>query len=147
MRPKPGFQLALLVLLATLASAEADRHATLKFQVLKHHNGKPVRNASVIMHSVRKSGKQAKGGLQLKTNSEGKTYYDGIPYGKLRVQVLAEGFQTYGEDYEIDQPEMEIVVKLKRPQDQYTIYGEKPAAKPEDKPAPPEDKPEKKDPQ
>ena len=47
---------------------------------------------------------------------------EGIRYGKLRVQVVAQGFQTYGEDFEIDQPDKDFVIELKRPQEQVTIY-------------------------
>src|SRR5574337_1101385 len=108
-------------LLAPLAVAEKPQ-AHLKFVVVKEHNGKPVRNASVVLHLVDKKGKQARGGFQLKTDAEGKASFDGAPYGKLRVQVLTPGFQTFGEDFDIDQPELEFVIKLKRPQDQVTIY-------------------------
>jgi hypothetical protein len=96
--------------------------AVLNFVVLKDDNGKPVRNAGVVMHSVGKNGKQDRGGLELKTDAEGKASFDGVPYGKLRIQVLATGFQTYGEDYDINQPNMVITVKLKRPEGQYSIY-------------------------
>ena len=37
--------------------------------------------------------------------------------------MLAPGFQTYGEDYQIDKPELSITVKLKRPGGQYSSYG------------------------
>jgi hypothetical protein len=96
--------------------------AALSFVVLKDDNGKPVRNAGVVMHSVGKNNKQDKGGLELKTDAEGKASFDGVPYGKLRIQVLARGFQTFGEDYDINQPTMEITIKLKRPDSQYSIY-------------------------
>jgi hypothetical protein len=96
--------------------------STLSFVVLKDDNGKPVRNAGVVLHSVDKHGKQDRGGLELKTDAEGKASFDGVPYGKLRIQVLATGFQTYGEDYDIGQPTMVITIKLKRPEGQYSIY-------------------------
>ena len=96
--------------------------SALSFVVLKDDNGKPVRNAGVVMHSVDKHGKQDRGGIELKTDAEGKASFDGVPYGKLRIQVLATGFQTYGEDYDINQPTMVITVKLKRPQGEYSIY-------------------------
>ena len=99
--------------------------AALSFVVLKDDNGKPVRNAGVVMHSVGKNNKQDRGGLELKTDAEGKASFDGVPYGKLRVQVLARGFQTFGEDYEVNQPTMEITIKLKRPDSQYSIYEDK----------------------
>ena len=114
--------LIVLGLLAPLAAAGDKPQSHLKFLVLKEHNGKPVRNASVVLHLVNKKGKQAKGGYQLKTDADGKASFDGAPYGKLRVQVLTPGFQTFGEDYDIYQPEHEIVIKLKKPQEQLTIY-------------------------
>jgi len=42
----------------------------LSFVVLKDYNGKPVRNAGVVMHSVGKHDKQDRGGLELKTDGE-----------------------------------------------------------------------------
>jgi hypothetical protein len=116
--------------------SQNDPVALLSFVILKDDNGKPVRNAGVVMHSVGKHDKQERGGLELKTDAEGKASFDGVPYGKLRVQVLATGFQTYGEDYEINQPTMEITIKLKRPEAQYSIYGDQQNDK---KPTPPPD--------
>src|ERR1700730_4891417 len=80
----------------------------LRFVVVRDYNGKPVRNAAVVLHPVNRKGKQSRGGLELKTDAEGRTNIDGIPYGPLRVQVLAQGFQTFGEDYKIDKAEIEI---------------------------------------
>jgi Carboxypeptidase regulatory-like domain len=117
------FSKALLIWLCLVVfAAAADNSSSLAFTVLKDDNGKPVRNASVVLHRVDKDGHQSKAGVELKTDSEGKSSFDGAPYGKLRVQVLAPGFQTFGSDYEINQPQQEIVIKLKRPSGQYTIY-------------------------
>src|SRR5882724_12214712 len=132
------------------AAQEDEQYAAIAFVVLRDYNGKPVKNASVIMHPVRKDGKQKNSGLQLKTNTDGKTSFDGIPYGPLRIQVLAQGFQTFGEDYVVDKPEMEITIKLKRPQGQYSVYEDHPEQKKDDtkdeaKPA--EQKPEQKPPE
>ena len=124
--------IALGVTLSAVAQ-EDEQYAALAFVVLRDYNGKPVKNASVIMHPVRKNGKQKNSGLQLKTNTEGKTSFDGVPYGPLRVQVLAQGFQTFGEDYDVNKPEMEITIKLKRPQGQYSVYEDHPEQKKEDK--------------
>jgi hypothetical protein len=108
----------------------------LNFVVLKDDNGKPVRNAAVIMHPVSPKGKQEQGGMELKTDADGKCNYNGIPYGMLRVQVLAQGFQTYGQDFDIDKPKMGLTIKLKRPKHQFSIYDDpssntNPAAKPD----------------
>jgi len=113
----------LLLLLGTaFAQQDDDPLSKLNFVVIKDSNGKPIRNASVVLHPVGKNGKQQRGGIQLKCDAEGKASYDGVPYGKLRVQVLNPGFQTFGDDYMVDKPEMDIVIKLKRPVGQYSIY-------------------------
>jgi len=107
-----------------LARAQDDEGPTsnLRFVVVRDSDGKPVRNAEVVLHPVKRKGKQAQGEMDLETDAEGKTNVDGIPYGSLRVQVLAPHFQTFGEDYEINKPEMEITVKLKHPGGQYSVY-------------------------
>lgn len=129
--------LPVILALPGLASSQKDKDqeptAVLNFLILKEDNGKPVRNAAVIMHPVDPHGKQGRGGLELKTDGDGKTSFDGIPYGKLRVQVLASGFQTFGEDYDVNQAKMNFTVKLKRPQGQYSIYQDHPEEKKDDK--------------
>jgi len=142
-----GVLLLMGIGLGVAAAQDDEQYAAVEFLVLRDYNGKPVKNASVIMHPVKKNGKQKNSGLQLKTNTEGKTSFDGVPYGPLRIQVLAEGFQTFGEDYTVDKAEMEITIKLKRPQGQYSIYEDHPENKTEDKKneaAPPPAKPEQK---
>ena len=114
----------------------------MRFVVVKDYNGKPVRNAAVVLHPVTKKGKQSRGGLELKTDNEGRASIDGIPYGPLRIQVLAPGFQTFGEDYQIDKPEMAVTVKLKRPGEQYSIYENHGDAKKADDKKPAEPKPQ-----
>jgi len=100
---------------------DADEVSSLSFLVRKD-NGKPLINAVVVLHEVNRKGQQAKGGVELKTDLDGKASYEGVPYGKIRVQVLAKGFQTFGADYDINQPTTEISVSLKRPQAQYSVY-------------------------
>jgi hypothetical protein len=126
------------------ASDKKDKEAPLQasnvhFTVVKDDNNKPVRNASVILHPVDKGGSQSKGGFQIKTDNEGKVTYEGLPYGRLRVQVLAPQMKTFGDDYEIDKPEMEIEIRLKRPTDQFSAYDNKPAEQAPPQSAPPAD--------
>jgi len=122
--------MVLLVMLATsvpgFSQKDKDNEPTswIYFSLVKDDNGKPVRNAAVILHPVNDKGRQERGGLELKSSPEGKCDLDGIPYGTLRVQVLAHGFQTYGEDFEISKPKTEITIKLKRPQGQFSIYDD-----------------------
>jgi hypothetical protein len=114
-----------MLLPLTLAFAdkksEPQGATDVKFQVLKADNGKPVRNAAVILHPVGKDGNQSRGGEELKTDSEGNAKLT-IPYGKVRIQVIAPGFQTFGEDIDFNEPTKEVLIKLNRPGEQYSIY-------------------------
>ncbi|HEX3659922.1 MAG TPA: hypothetical protein VHU89_00725 [Acidobacteriaceae bacterium] len=103
--------------------------------VLRADNKKPVENAAVVFHPL-KDGKND-GNMELKTNEEGKVLLNLIPVGSnLRLQVIATGFQTYGQDYDLPGDSKEITVKLNLPQRQYSIYQSHPTddagqAKPE----------------
>jgi hypothetical protein len=89
--------------------------------VVRESNGKPVKNAEIVLHPVIE-GKQKDEGLELKSHEDGTAESAGIPYGKMRIQVIAQGFRTYGQDYDIDQPNMEITIKLQKPTEQFSIY-------------------------
>lgn len=95
--------------------------------VVKTQSGKPVDRASVIVRfvegrSVVKLGKSIRTTYEMRTNQEGEVKMPEIPQGKIRVQVIAKGFQTYGEIHEIDVPEKTIEVKLNPPQQQYSSH-------------------------
>ena len=115
-------RLGILVLLMTVAAVAGHKSASLQFMVIKDGDGKPVRNAEIVLHPVDKNGRQKDEGLELKTHEDGKAAVNGIPYGKLRIQVIAPGFKTYGDDYQINQPNHEITIKLQKPSEQYSIY-------------------------
>jgi len=57
--------------LPTIAFAD-DKFSHVEFIVVRGYNGKPVRNASVVLHPVNKDGKQSKNGTELKTDPDGK---------------------------------------------------------------------------
>ncbi len=95
--------------------------ATIKVTVLKADNGKPITNAAVIFHPI--EGDKDKGALELHTDDEGKALIDVIPIGDtVRLQVIANGFQTYGQDFKIDKDQMSMEVHLNRPVAEYSIY-------------------------
>ena len=103
-------------------SSHHSASATLQFTVVNEGSSKPVKNAEVILHPLDKEGRQKAEGLELKTHDDGKAEVDGVPFGKIRIQVIARGFRTYGEDYVIDQTTQGITIKLQKPTDQYSIY-------------------------
>jgi hypothetical protein len=101
--------------------------------VTRATNGRPVENAAVIFHPLVDGHND--GNMELKTNDEGKTVIDLLETGSnVRLQVIAPGFQTYGEDYKVDKDNMAIEVKLKRPAAQYSIYKNNEGAKKSDTP-------------
>jgi hypothetical protein len=86
--------------------------------VLRDSDSKPIENAAVVFHL-----EGEKGNMELKTNEDGKSIIDVLPIGStMRLQILAKGFQTYGEDFKIDKAEMSFGIRLKRPGEQYSIY-------------------------
>jgi len=113
-----------LVAFAAAASQQDDgpKVSTVNIVVVRDSNGKPVKNAEVVLHLLDKEGNAKQDGLELKTHEDGKAATDGIPYGKVRIQVIAHGFRTWGNDYEVRQPNMEITIKLQKPRGQFSIY-------------------------
>jgi hypothetical protein len=78
---------------------------------------KPVESASVYVKFVqaRVLGKDKKIEMNLKTNLSGVVHVPEIPRGKFLVQVIAPGWKTFGEYYEVDQAEQTINIELARP--------------------------------
>ena len=96
--------------------------ATIKVTVLRDTNGKPIPNAAVVFHPM--EGDRDKGALELKSDEEGNVTIDVIPIGDVvRLQIIAPGWKTYGDDYKIDSSSKEITVRMKRPSDQYSLYN------------------------
>ena len=82
--------------------------------ILRDSDSKPIERASVIFHMVGDTGN-----MELKTNEDGKAMIDVLPIGsKIRLQVIAKGFQTYGEDLDNDKASGSVGVRLKRPGEQ-----------------------------
>ena len=89
--------------------------------VVKATNGKPVESAAVVFHPIKDN--KDEGGMELKTNEDGKAILDVIPVGDtLRLQIIKTGYQTFGNDYPVTADTKEIVVHLKTPARQYSIY-------------------------
>src|SRR5580658_769993 len=100
--------------------------ARIEVTIVKDVNGKPIENAAVVFHPM--EGEKDKGNMELKTNEDGKTIIDVLPLGDtVRLQVIARGFQTFGEDYKVDKTDMAIEIRLLRPGAQYSIYKKEPA--------------------
>ena len=115
------------VVTCTLAVAALAAPMTKIDIVVKNQSGKPVDRASVIVrfvegHSIVKLGKAIRTTFELRTNQEGEAQIPSIPQGKIRIQVIAKGYQTFGEIYDITEEEKTVNIKLNPPQQQYSAH-------------------------
>ena len=117
----------IIALLAMVFPVQGDPPmARLRIEV-RSFNDKPVDRASVIVRfvegrSVAKLGRKVTTHWELRTNQEGIARIPSIPQGKVQVQVIAKGYQTFGETFQVDQEEKTIAVKLNAPQPQYSVH-------------------------
>jgi hypothetical protein len=77
----------------------------------------PIENASVYLkyveeHKLRKDKKYE---LNVKTNREGVAHVPDAPLGKVLIQIVADGWKTYGKWYDITETKAPIKVHLERP--------------------------------
>ena len=78
---------------------------------------KPVDSASVYVRFVegRKFAKDKKIEMNLKTDVSGVCHSPEIPQGKILIQVIAPGWKTFGEYYDVNEPERTINIELAHP--------------------------------
>ena len=122
--------LLFLILVVAVAASGQDKDASSKSQadasskdarltivVTGGEEKKPVDSASVYVRFVEehKHGRDKKIEMNLKTNQEGVCHVPVIPPGKFVIQVIADGWKTYGEVYDISQTEQTIKITLARP--------------------------------
>jgi len=95
--------------------------------VVKSQGGHPVDRASVVVkfvqgHSVVKLGKAIRTTFELRTNQDGEAKIPTIPQGKIQVQVIAKGYQTFGQVYDVTEDEKTLEITLNPPQQQYSAH-------------------------
>ncbi len=98
---------------------KSSEPATVKLQIhVTTKDDKPVAEASVYVRFNESGGflrhdKLAE--LDLKTNQDGTAKVPAIPQGKIMIQVIAKGWHTYGQWYDISQEAQLIEIKLEPP--------------------------------
>jgi hypothetical protein len=102
------------------AKANADstaKDSRLTIMVTAGEDKKPVDGASVYIRFIEehKHGKDKKIEMNVKTNQEGICHVPVIPPGSFLVQVIAEGWKTYGEYYDPNKIDQAIKINLTRP--------------------------------
>jgi len=114
--------LGMLVLLCALPAISGEM-TRLTVQVNSADTGKPVDRASVVIkfrHGLNVNLKKIVTNWETKTSQEGRVTIPSMPQGEVQIQIIAHDYQTYGNIYQLEQPEQTIAIKLNRPQRQYS---------------------------
>jgi hypothetical protein len=124
MRCAVGLAVVLLGLAWPLA---ADLPMTRLRIEVRNYNNKPVERASVVVRFVEgrapaKLGKKIVTQWELRTNQDGVVKVPPIPQGKILIQVIAKGYQTFGQTFDVAEEEKTIEIKLNPPQPQYSAH-------------------------
>ncbi len=117
---------ALILSIALLAPLFGADMTTLTISV-QSPGGKPVEGASVIVKFVKgrdaaKFGKKIRKEWELRTNQEGLVKIPPIPQGTILVQIIAKGYQTFGQNFDVAEEERTLDIKLNPPQPQYSAH-------------------------
>ena len=119
----PGISVIAFVLLGAfqrVVAAPVDR-MSLHVVVFDAETGHPINQARLTLQFVEPGGKKRFGlGKKIahsaKTNPQGKYKFVDIPRGTVRLIVTAERHQSFGKDFELEEDNQVIEVKLKKPQ-------------------------------
>ncbi len=120
-----GTFLVVLVALAAPPLASAKDYTRVRVQVLDAEKGTPVPRAAVTLKFIRGKKmfvKKVRAEWDVKTDSHGSVELPEIPSGKVRVQVFAKGYRTFGDDFDVSGDEQTITVKLVRPGAQFSSH-------------------------
>jgi len=115
---------AVLVVASALIAQSKDNKPSdepgttrLRVEVTGGEKSAPVDMASVYVRFVAKRAlaKDEKVEMNVKTNREGVAVVPAVPHGKIVLQVVANGWKPFGENYELAQNEEVVKIHLQRP--------------------------------
>ena len=116
--------LPFLTLVAALTLTAADP-TTLTVHVVSAVSGKPIDRASVIVRFREGLGvnlKKIQTSWETKTNQDGNVTLPTMPQGKVEIQIIASNYQTFGDNFDVDEEQKTVEIKLKPPQAQYSAH-------------------------
>ena len=95
--------------------------------VVKNLDNKPVDRASVVVRFVEgrsalKLGKKIIRSWETRTNQEGIAKIPEMPQGKILVQVIAKGYQTFGKQFDVNEDDATLEIQLNPPQPQHSVH-------------------------
>jgi hypothetical protein len=120
-----GLLLILALALAGAFPVSAADQTKLKI-VVTTRSGRPIDRADVIVRfggrSVVKLGKMVRTTWEMRSSQEGVAEIPDMPKGQVRIQVIAKGYQTFGDTFDVNEDERTIEIKLNPPQKQYSSH-------------------------
>jgi hypothetical protein len=98
-------------------AAKPDGTARLQIEVTGGEDKKPVTDASVYVKFTedRVVLRDRRVEFNLKTNQNGIARSPAIPQGRVLIQIVAPGWKTFGQWYDIAREEQVIQINLERP--------------------------------
>jgi hypothetical protein len=94
-----------------------DQTSRMTIEVSGGEKSVPIENASIYIKYVEerkvKSNKTVE--LNVKTNRDGAAHVPDAPIGRALVQVVADGWKTYGRWYDVTDAKQTIKIHLDRP--------------------------------
>ncbi len=99
------------------APPKAEVQTRITIEVTGGEKDTPVENASVYFKYVeeRKLRKDKKLELNVKTSRDGIAHVPDAPMGRVLIQVIAEGWKSYGRWFDITDPKQIIKIHLEKP--------------------------------
>ena len=120
-----GLLLILALALPLAFPVSAADQTKLKI-VVTTKSGRPIDRADVIVRfggrSVVKLGKMVRTTWEMRSSQEGVAEIPDMPKGQIRIQVIAKGYQTFGDTFDVKEDERTIEIKLNPPQQQYSSH-------------------------
>jgi len=98
-------------------ASRPDPQSRITIEVTGGEKETPVENASVYFkyieeHKIKKNKTME---LNVKTNREGVAHVPDAPLGRVLIQVVAEGWKSYGRWFDISDPKQTVKIHLERP--------------------------------
>lgn len=96
---------------------KTDQMARLTIEVSGGDSATPIENASVYIKYVeeRKLKRDKQLEMNVKTNQEGIAHIPAAPMGKVLIQVVADGWKSYGRWIDVTELKQTIKIHLEKP--------------------------------
>ena len=103
------------------SSGQQSDSVTIHIEVTGGEKNKPVEGASVYVRYTepRKLHRDQKVEMNFKTTPQGKARVPYVPKGSVIIQVIAQGWKTFGKTYEITEEDQMIKIHLDPPHKWY----------------------------